>query len=73
MAQSVGQDLTSIALNRESIRRARRQQREKIAADIKSAFDPSDSLVIHFDGKILPTLKKNRIRRSPSRFSFRKW
>lgn len=27
VAQSVGQDLTSIALNRESIRRARRQQR----------------------------------------------
>lgn len=26
VAQSVGQDLTSIALNRESIRRARRQQ-----------------------------------------------
>ena len=58
VAQSVGQDLTSIALNRESIRRARRQQREKIATDIKSAFDPSDSLVIHFDGKILPTLTK---------------
>jgi len=58
MAQSMGQDLNNIALNRESIRRARRQHRESIASHIKSKFGPSNPLVIHWDGKILPTLTK---------------
>jgi hypothetical protein len=40
MAQSMGQDLNNITLNRESIRRARRQHRESIASYIKSKFDP---------------------------------
>lgn len=54
----MGQVLNSIALNRESIRRSRCQHRENIVSHKKSKFDPSISLVIHWDGKMLSALTK---------------
>jgi hypothetical protein len=58
VAQSIGQHITDIALNREYIRRDRCHRREQIAANIKRSFDPSVSLIIHWDGKIWRTLRK---------------
>ena len=55
-AQSLGHNPADIALNRESIRRARRRHRELIAKEIRESFAPTIPLTIHWDGKILPSL-----------------
>jgi hypothetical protein len=56
-AQSLGHNPEHLALNRESIRRARRQHREAIAAEIKASFTPNVPLTVHWDGKMLPALE----------------
>ena len=58
-AQSLGCNIKDIAVNRESIRRARRQQREIIAKQIHDSFDPQVPLTVHWDGKMLPALTGN--------------
>jgi hypothetical protein len=58
VAQSIGQHITDIALNRGYIWRDRCHRREQIPANIKRSFDPSVSLIIHWDGKIWRTLRK---------------
>jgi len=56
-AQSLGHDPKKLIINRESIRQARRKNREIIAKEIKDAFTPGSSLTIHWDGKMLPALQ----------------
>lgn len=56
-AQSLGHDPEKLTINRESIRQARRKNREVIAKEIKDAFTPGSSLTIHWDGKMLPALQ----------------
>jgi len=55
-AQSLGHSPTDIALNKESIRQARRKHRETISNEIRASFAPSIPLTIHWDGKMLPSL-----------------
>ena len=47
--QSLGHDRASLALNKESIRLARRGQRERDAAAIKDSFAISGPLAVHWD------------------------
>lgn len=56
-AHSLGQDPQNLAINRESIRQARRKTRETIAKEIKDSFTPGSSLTVHWDGKMLPALQ----------------
>jgi len=55
-AQALGHNVADIALNRESVRSARRKHREQIATEICASFDPSVALTVHWDGKLLPDL-----------------
>ena len=52
----MGHDPQKFVLNKESIRLARRQHRENIAADIQVSFKPDVPLKVHWDSKILPAL-----------------
>jgi len=56
-AESLGHSPSSIVLNRESIRKARRQHRETAAKELQASFTPNCLLIIHWDGKMLPALE----------------
>jgi hypothetical protein len=58
-AQAVGQDPREFAINRESIRQARRQHRKTIANEIRASFNHDVALTVHWDGKMLPSLMAN--------------
>ena len=55
-AKSLGHDISSIAVNPESIRTARLQFRKQAAEATKSSFDPLVPLVVHWDTKMLPDI-----------------
>jgi hypothetical protein len=55
-AKSLGFDPRDLALNKESVRLARRQNRKDITSEIKKTFLPETPLTVHWDGKLLPTL-----------------
>ena len=55
-ARSLGQDIQPLALNRSSIRRQRLKQRKTSSKQIQDNFDPQFSVIVHWDGKILPDL-----------------
>ena len=55
-AKSVGQDVSSLTINKSSIHRQRQQCRAQYATDIKQNFRPDTALIVHWDGKILPDI-----------------
>ena len=55
-AQTLGHNPNTLAINKESIRRARRTHRETAADGIKAAFTVTAPLTVHWDGKMLPAL-----------------
>jgi len=55
-ARSLGHNISSLAVNAESIRTARIKFREQTAQADKAAFDPAVPLVLHWDGKMLPDI-----------------
>jgi len=59
--QSFGHNPSAIALNRESIRRARHKHREIVANEIQASFDPNCPLTVHWDGKMLPALMSKEL------------
>ena len=61
IAKALGQDPSQLALNKESVRQARRQRREAAAHMIKEAFDVDGqtgplTVGLHWDGTIKPAL-----------------
>lgn len=60
-ARSLGHEVNDLAINRESIRKARLKHRKQIAQTVKSNFDPAVPLVIHWDGKMLPDITGNEL------------
>jgi hypothetical protein len=55
-AQSLGLDVNDYNINRSSIHRQREQIREKLAKNLKTEFQPTVPLVVHWDGKMLTDL-----------------
>lgn len=55
-AQSLGHSPSAMALNKESIRRARHKPREIAASEIQASFDLNCPLTVHWDEKMLPAL-----------------
>lgn len=55
-AKSLGHNIEDLTLNRSSIRRKRRQDRQSEAKYIQDTFDPTVPLTVHWDGKLLPDL-----------------
>ena len=65
-ARSLGHDVTSLNINRSSIRRERMKHREEMARTIKQSFDPETPLVVHWDGKLMRELTtKEHVDRLP--------
>lgn len=65
-AQSLGHNVEDIALNHSSIRRLRQQHRTVGASNLKEAFRADQSLVVHWDGKLIPDLiGKEKVDRLP--------
>ncbi|KAG0717858.1 hypothetical protein GWK47_053608 [Chionoecetes opilio] len=57
-AMSLGHDIEHITVSRSSIHRARVKNREEIAMSL--SFKPEVPLVLHWDGKLLPSLADGR-------------
>ncbi|KAG0726827.1 hypothetical protein GWK47_035815 [Chionoecetes opilio] len=57
-AMSLGHDIEHITVSRSSIHRARVKNREEI--DMSLSFKPEVLLVMHWDGKLLPSLADGR-------------
>lgn len=55
-ATTYGQNASGMSLSVSSIRRTRSKHRTQAAANVKSAFNRDGPLVIHFDGKLLPSI-----------------
>ena len=55
-ARSLHHDISTFALNPESIRTARMKFRQQTAFAQKTTFDPSIPPVVHWDGKMLPDI-----------------
>lgn len=55
-AKSLGQDISTLTLNRSSIQRQRQHCRAECAEKIQQSFQPGGVLVVHWDGKLLPDL-----------------
>jgi hypothetical protein len=64
-ASALGHDPVELAINRTSIRRSRRTQRQAVAEGIKMSFSRNTGLVVHWDGKILPDDRKKKVDRLP--------
>ena len=59
--ESLGRNPQEIALNKESIRRARRCHRESIAKEIRASFAPNVPLTVHWDGKMNQALTTKEV------------
>ncbi|KAK0055523.1 hypothetical protein Bpfe_015034 [Biomphalaria pfeifferi] len=55
-ATTYGQYASGMSLSVSSIRRTRSKRHIQAAGDVKSAFNRDGPLVIHFDGKLLPSI-----------------
>ena len=64
-ASALGHNSSELAISRSTIRRSRRIQRQAIAEDIQRYNTSSNSLVVHWDGKLLPDDGKGKVDRLP--------
>ncbi len=65
-AKSFGKNIDDLAISCDTIRRHRVAHRAKRAASLKSEFQGGVSLVIHWDGKLIPDLTgKEKVDRLP--------
>jgi len=64
-ASALGHDSSKLAISRSSITRSRRTQRKAIADEIQSLYASKTSLVVHWDGKLLPDDGKQNVDRLP--------
>ena len=55
-AQSLGHDLKEMAISRSSMRCFRQQHRTTKAKKLEEAFNADHTLVVHWDGKLIPEL-----------------
>lgn len=56
LAAALGQDPSVLSISRTTIQRARKKGRKDFATIIKDTFNPEHTLVVHWDGKILPEI-----------------
>ena len=64
-AQSLGQNVDQIVLNRSTVRRLRQRHREQMSKKIKEAFKADVPLVVHWDGKLITDLTGKQVDRLP--------
>lgn len=71
-ARSLGHDVADLTLNRTSIRRQRMECRTEAFRSITAEFTPEDSLIVHWDGKLIPDITgKEKVDRLPILVSFK--
>lgn len=56
----LGHDITHVNLSHSTVHRTRMKIREKLAAQLKKNLQLAPALVLHFDGKLLPTWRKSK-------------
>lgn len=56
VAQALGTPISDISLSRSTIRRNRNQIRQTVVETHKASFSFQHSLVLHWDGKLLPNI-----------------
>lgn len=56
IAKALGHDVSTLLLNRESIRTARSKIRKEIKEDLQKSFAPKVNLTVHWDSKLLPNI-----------------
>lgn len=65
-AQSLGHNIEELNINRSSIHRHRESHRMNFARSVQDKFDPTVSLTVHWDGKLIPALTgKEQVDRLP--------
>ena len=60
MAAALGHDSAKLPISRSNIRRARKRTRRNVTDSVRSDFEPSFLLVVHWDGKALPEMLGGR-------------
>ena len=60
-AESLGHTTLSLAINKESIKRARHKHREIVARGIRASFDPNCPLTVPLDGNMLSALMSKEL------------
>ena len=60
LVQAMGQDISSMTFSRSSIRRSRRQVRVAMGSDDKASFSVGGPILLHWDGKLLPSIDNSR-------------
>jgi len=66
VAHGLGIDLEACSTSYESVRRAQLENRQQVALEVKSSFNPTVPLTVHWDGKLLPDLTgRNTVDRLP--------
>lgn len=56
IAKALGHDVSSLLLNKESVRIARAGIRLQMQHDLKASFKPDINLTVHWDSKLLPNI-----------------
>ena len=60
-AESLGHSPSTLAINKDSIRRSRHKHYEITVTNIQASFDPNYSLTVHSDRKMLPALMSKEL------------
>jgi len=61
----MGQDVSDLNNSRSTIRRSQRTQRKTIAGEIQRSYTFNCSLVVHWNGKLLPDEANQKVDRLP--------
>lgn len=54
-------DVQSLTVSRTSIWRYRMENRKKMASKVKKTFNPTDAMILHWDGKVLPEIAERKM------------
>lgn len=60
IAKSLGHDVSTLLLNKESIRYSRKKIREQKHHELKTTFKPQVNLTVHWDSKLLPSILSSK-------------
>lgn len=60
IAKSLGHDVSTLLLNKESIRNSRKEIRMQKHNELKATFKPQVNLTVHWDSKLLPSILSSK-------------
>lgn len=60
IAKSLGHDVSTLVLNKESIRNSRKEIRVQKQNELRATFKPQVNLTVHWDSKLLPSILSSK-------------